>query len=41
VAAGAVASGDLNAYQARILTALLVAGGTPAGSFHERFCNYI
>ena len=41
VDAGAVASGELNAYQARILTALLVAAETPAGDFGDRFRNYI
>lgn len=39
--AGAVASGELNAYQARILTALLVAAETPAGDFGDRFRSYI
>ena len=41
VDAGAVASGELNAYQARILTALLVAAETPAGDFGDRFRSYI
>lgn len=41
VDAGAVASGELNAYQARILTALLVAAETPASDFGDRFRSYI
>lgn len=41
VRAGAVASGELNAYQSRILAALLVAAGTTADDFAERFTAYI
>jgi len=41
VDAGAVASGDLNAYQARILSALLVANGASADGFREQFYCYV
>ncbi|MEX5297428.1 asparaginase [Kocuria sp. CPCC 205292] len=40
VAAGAVPSGDLNPFQARILAALLIAHGTPVHEFPEAFRPY-
>lgn len=41
VRAGAVPSGDLNPFQARILAALLLSLGTPAGDFAENFSQYV
>lgn len=40
VAAGAVPSGDLNPYQSRILTALLVSQGHTGADFAERFARH-
>ncbi|WP_225873863.1 asparaginase [Zafaria cholistanensis] len=40
VAAGAIPSGDLNPFQARILAALLLSLGTPAEDFAEAFSYY-
>lgn len=41
VAAGAVPSGDLNPFQARILAAVLLAGGTAPDRFAEAFETYL